>query len=912
MSIVGPGSGKWSGVMDSIYKNLAPIVASVFPGDNEATRVRNAALVLNELIHDFSKSDQFTDKRGILYWIMRNPANQLLSYVAGRSPDTWSSAEEDYKPPNADLKALLDQVTGDQMKVCRLLYKEQIVAGLIKSMFGDANSDNLNMALVSPSSRTDLLGEPSIFGAGDDPTLPESVARLWRATVYPPGCNPNPDHAAIDLAGAYKAALEAGALPKLSQTLAPPPASSSAAAAVAPSPVIRPYDILKKLIESRRFAAGSACVLVATMDCVPKSIHVAWKSIASSGLDYRIALVFSMKASGYADPGTGHLVRKTKLKTLQFNARECGRPSIGSGDDIVVGFQGGMQVTGARVHKFYTTPYNVQTRMLITNATDTAGKAIDHRVQVKSFCYSPGAPAAVDQNTNQEIDSQTAGRCEDIIEPGTSAANTPFSRTNVMLREAFTFRNPALGFLPDCSNWGFGATEKDFLGFAKKKLGDEQQALSPHVVARAPDTGIDLPAGCTSPWGNGEFGTSSNVWIQVQETQPAPPGSSPTISIGPIGSIQDLPLNSALNLRRLYQESLALYVFFTIDILAFIRAIISIVPAFLSTIVRNAGEYHFEGGMAGGMMEPESDEAGAAPDEDDDYDAELLFAFIPNQYDGKGRPQLPATFHFRSDPSKEEFKSMQVNTTEDLDEIVRYLQEVSMTVVCAPGPGIRDASGYMSPDRQGDDSQSSELLIQTQQRATTDRIGDPMAATLDPRSVSPLFAEDKKQDSDGESEPFGADPRSLFPEDPSLSGPSLSGPSLSGPGESGSGQTGDLIPVPVSDDLDPVSPIPNMGIASTRGSPHMPSLGAAAATQSSAQGSVGQVTTPSESERGPTPGSSPPPKKPRTSTQKGGKTKKKRQVRKKKTSRKRKIRNKRKTTTRKKAYLKRKNTKRNK
>ena len=145
--------------------------------------MRNAALVLNELIHDFSKSDQFTDKRGILYWIMRNPADQYLSYVVGRSPDTWSSAAGDYNPPNADLKTLLDPVTGDQMKVCRLLYKEQIVAGLIKSMFGDANSQKLNMALVSPSNRTDLLSDPSIFGAGDAPTLPESVARLWRATV---------------------------------------------------------------------------------------------------------------------------------------------------------------------------------------------------------------------------------------------------------------------------------------------------------------------------------------------------------------------------------------------------------------------------------------------------------------------------------------------------------------------------------------------------------------------------------------------------------------------------------------------------------------------------------------------------------------------------------------------------------
>jgi len=676
MSIVRAGAANWNASMNSIYELLGEVVARTHPGGGDAAsrqrHVRNAALVLNEVVHDFSKSDQFTGKRGILYWIVRKPDATLVTYAAGKNPTTWGGGIGPLAP--GDTKKLLEDLSPEEMKSSRLLYKEQIIAGLIKSMFGNDESARLNEALASDKTREDLVADAAIFG-GAAMTPAQALARLMREVVYPPGCTPGIDHAAADLAGAYAAAAHSNELPKLAQTTEPPPAAAAAAAAPAlPST----GDILGRLIKSRGFSPGSGCVIVATMDCVPKSIHNAWNSIAASSFGLEsLYLVFASLATALADPGTGHLVRKTKLREGQFIARECKQPTTAAPASLASTVSPG-DVAGARVYRFYSRPYNTQTYLLSQWAEDAEGLASDHSVNVKTFCFRNGSPSPADENTNQEVASVDAGSCEDNIAAGMSAKDTPFSRTNVMLREAFTFRNSG-DYLPRVQSWDTagGASAKDFLAFEKKKGGDENQALTPHVVVKAPLTGPEatFPGGCTSTWGNGELGAGSEVWLQVQN---AKPGSDGVMKLGQTGPLGTYGLKTALNLRELYKQKLAMYVFFTIDILAFIRAITSFVPAFLSTVARNAAERPADSGaMAGGMM---------SDDEDSEEQLDTLFAFIPDGYDDDGIPQLPGKFYARADGEEERFSEWQVGNEAELDAIVRWLQSLSLATVCEP-PG---------------------------------------------------------------------------------------------------------------------------------------------------------------------------------------------------------------------------------
>lgn len=674
MSIVRAGAANWDASMDRIYELLGKVVARTHPGGGDAAsrqrHVRNAALVLNEVVHDFSKSDQFTGKRGILYWIVRKPDATLVTYAAGKKPTTWGGGIGPLAP--GDTKKLLEDLSPEEMKSSRLLYKEQIIAGLIKSMFGNDESAELNAALRSAQTREALVADTAIFGGDavtDVPTPGQVLARLMREVVYPPGCTPGIDHAAPDLSGAYAAAAHSNELPKLAQATEPP-----AAAPALPST----GDILGRLIESRGFSPGSGCVLVATMDCVPKSIHNAWNSIAASSFGLEsLYLVFASLATALADPGTGHLVRKTKLSEGQFIARECKQPTTAAPASLASTVSPG-DVAGARVYRFYSRPYNTQTYLLSQWAEDAEGLASDHSVNVKTFCFKNGSPSPADENTNQEVASVDAGSCEDNIAAGMSAKDTPFSRTNVMLREAFTFRN-SVDYLPKVESWDTagGASAKDFLAFEKKKGGDENQALTPHVVVKAPlSVGeATFPGGCTSTWGNGELGAGSEVWLQVQN---AKPGTDGIMKLGQTSPLGAYGLKTALNLRELYKQKLAMYVFFTIDILAFIRAITSFVPAFLSTVARNAAERPADSGaMAGGMV---------SDDEDSEEQLDPLFAFIPDGYDDDGIPRLPGTFYARADETRELFNERRVKNEEELGALVRELQSLSLATVCGP-PG---------------------------------------------------------------------------------------------------------------------------------------------------------------------------------------------------------------------------------
>ena len=880
MSAVRPGPAVWNQSIAKIYN----LLEQLFPGN--PTKARNAALVLNEVVHDFSKNDKFTEKRGILYWIVKDTANnRTYTYRSGSDPSTWLSGGN-YNPPRPPgTKTILETIPSEVMKTGRFLYKEQIIAGLLKCMLGSASMDNLDTMLRSNKSRAELINDANIFGnPGDSPSAAQQRALLLREIVYPSGCTPNMDHSSSDLAASHMAAVQSNILPKLRQT------SAVAAAAAASAGTVGPSDILQDLIESKKFAPNSGCVLVATMDCVPKSIHEAWGRIKSLGFD--LALVFSENATALGDPGTGHLVRKTRLRPGQFNARECNAPP---GGGRAQNYDGSWNLSGARTYRFYSSPYNVQTFLKTIYASGADGLVGDHRVEIKTFCFPPGDPANGTVNTNTDAGSQTAGQCKDVIAPGTASADTPFSRTNIMLREGFTFKDPTKKFLPDVENWGAGgSSEQDFLGFHKKKGGDENQALTPLVVAKEPDDRLKLPADCRSRWQNPpEPAASSDVWIQIQSAS-----SVGTIRIGPAGGIKEYYVKSALNLRQLYKEKLALYAFFTIDILAFIRAITSYVPAFLSTVKKNAGA--LPDGQSGGMVSEEG--AGSQPEvqapyQPGDDEVELLFAFIPQNYDHdvgnsdpSGIPKLPGVFYARAEDS-DVFHRMDIADQSDVDQVVKYLQVVSLGVGCTydvePSSETRSASGsaaaafvappfsLVSPDRE---SESSEQYMETQRRMPPDRGADPNADTLDPRTVSPLFNEQLEDKDDSDREPGGFDTttRMLF-QGQSLSG----GPSNSG-GPSVSGQTGDLVPVPAqpmaadqNDDTGPSSPTPNIEVSSAQGSP-------GAAALSSAEGSAGQVSPVSGTDRGPSSGSSPAPKKSRT--QEGGRTKKRRKTRNKKNS----------------------------
>ena len=126
MAAVRPGPAVWNQSIANIYQ----LLTGLFPGN--PTKARNAALVLNEVVHDFSKNDKFTEKRGILYWTVEDTANnRTYTYRPGSEPSTWLAAGN-YNPPRPPgTKTILEPIPSAVMKTGRFLYKEQIVAGLL-------------------------------------------------------------------------------------------------------------------------------------------------------------------------------------------------------------------------------------------------------------------------------------------------------------------------------------------------------------------------------------------------------------------------------------------------------------------------------------------------------------------------------------------------------------------------------------------------------------------------------------------------------------------------------------------------------------------------------------------------------------------------------------------------------------
>ena len=466
MALSNSTGANWRATTGELYD----ILGRIKPGET-GDFYRNTISVFNEVRHDFSKLAEATDKRGILFWAVRLADGTLSSYAAGQGPTTWAvpaGFPNQIPVPPGGAKGMLAPVPPSQMNASRLVYMEQIMAGLIKSTLGNDNSGLLDDALSSLKPRSELLADKTLFPDAGPSTPQQHIVSFWKELVYPKGCVINMDHSSIDLASALQVVQSVGANTRLEEAL---PDKSKGKAPVTTTPSFKPGDILSNLIKSKEFVAGSQCALVATMDCVPKCLHDAWS--AQKNPDLILILLEAVTAK--TDPGTGHLVRATKLRKGQFIARECGPPSARAGAAAAGPFSAdgvarpdpSMSLSGSRVYRMYSRPYNVKTLALINFSEDPMGSITRHDVRVRNFCFPPGDPAPASLNTNQGDLATPVGasHCLDVIPDGTSSKATPFSRANIMFDEAYTFRDRP-NALPDFQTWNPGS-EKDLLGFFK-------------------------------------------------------------------------------------------------------------------------------------------------------------------------------------------------------------------------------------------------------------------------------------------------------------------------------------------------------------------------------------------------------------------------------------------------------------
>ena len=102
--ILTPPGGNWNSSVDSLYLIMNNII------NDQETRerllgsppppqpiinkwIREALIIFHEVRHDFSKADQFTDKRGILFWGLspRTPTEQIFTQSESSNDFFWNT-----------------------------------------------------------------------------------------------------------------------------------------------------------------------------------------------------------------------------------------------------------------------------------------------------------------------------------------------------------------------------------------------------------------------------------------------------------------------------------------------------------------------------------------------------------------------------------------------------------------------------------------------------------------------------------------------------------------------------------------------------------------------------------------------------------------------------------------------------